>query len=136
IPPSPPVSPLRPHCGLSNWPRFFPGIEPTCLSAARGMQKGRTLARPFKSLAAEQSLPLVGAVPVLQRVAVVIALLRRRLCELRQGGGGDRHRKDGGSNERLHGFLLRYPIDPLMRGKVWARRRMCNAQCLEASVSG
>src|SRR5262249_46960951 len=63
-------------------------------------------------------LPAVDAVPILQRVAVVIAGSLRRLIalqrarrlrplRLRQSGGNDHHRKNGSSNYRLHGSHLR-----------------------------
>jgi len=85
-------------------------------------------------------LPHVVVVPLLHRVAIVVAVLlrlvaplRRRLRALCQSGGGDRHRKDRGSNERLHAFSPTGPNDPTRRHFV-SIGAMCNAQYFETAV--
>src|SRR5262245_47404911 len=102
------------------------------------MRRGRHASAPFDSVCAR--LPHVVVVPLLHRIAIVIAALlrlvaplRRRLRALCQSGGGDRHDKDRGSNERLHAFSPTGPNDPTRRHFV-SIGTMFNAQYFETAV--
>src|SRR5262249_25720481 len=80
---------------LSQWPRC-----PTATYANVG--SGGLSVRPSRILRSLIELPLVGGVPVAQRVAVVravllVALLRRGLSALRERRRSDCHREDDGS---------------------------------------